>query len=54
MKVAFLSESPADEAAIGVFVQRVPGTEVEPVVPALRARGWPDVLRLLPAVVRHP
>lgn len=53
MKVAFLSESPADEAAIVVLVEAVLGRRIERVRPALRARGWPNVRQVLPAVVRH-
>ena len=53
MKLALLSESPADEAAIEILVEAVLQEPVERVRPSLRARGWPNVLQLLPAVVRH-
>lgn len=53
MKVALLSESPADEAAIAVLVETVIGQRIHRVRPALRARGWPNVRQVLPAVVRH-
>ncbi|WP_221030080.1 hypothetical protein [Actomonas aquatica] len=53
MKVALLSESPADEAAIAVLVETVLGQRIQRVRPALRARGWPNVRQVLPAVVRH-
>jgi hypothetical protein len=52
MKVALLSESPADEAALRVLV----GALIPPpqfVSPGFRARGWPNVVQLLPAVIRH-
>jgi len=52
MKLAILSESPADEAAIRVLVSSLlPGAEL--LYPGLRARGWPSVAQVLPAVIRH-
>ena len=53
MKVALLSESPADEAALRVVVEGVLGRAVDLVPPPLRARGWPSVAQVLPAVLRH-
>jgi hypothetical protein len=53
MKLALLSESPADEAALEVLVGYVLGTPFERVAPALRARGWPSVEQVLPAILRH-
>lgn len=53
MKVALLSESPADEAALRVLVEGVLRTRILRVEPALRARGWPNVLQVLPAILRH-
>ncbi len=53
MKVALLSESPADEAALRVLVEAVLGARPQFVSPGLRARGWPNVAQLLPAVIRH-
>jgi hypothetical protein len=53
MKVALLSESPADEAAIRVLVEAVLAGAVAEVKPCLRARGWPNVAQVLPAVLRH-
>jgi hypothetical protein len=53
MKIAFLSESPADEAVLRVLVE---GALKEPPTVAsagYRARGWPNVLQVLPAVIRH-
>lgn len=53
MNVAILSESPADEAAIRVLVEGVLKTPVQRVQAGLRARGWPNVAQILPAVIRH-
>ncbi|HRJ48821.1 MAG TPA: hypothetical protein PKY38_15795, partial [Opitutaceae bacterium] len=53
MKVALLSESPADEAAVKVLVEAVLGEPIQQVHPALRARGWPNVAQVLPAIIRH-
>lgn len=53
MKVALLSESPADEAVLRVLVGAVLGAPPKFVQAGLRARGWPNVAQLLPAVIRH-
>ena len=53
MKLAILSESPADEIALRVLVEAVLGAPPKFVQPGLRARGWPNVAQLLPAVIRH-
>jgi hypothetical protein len=53
MKVAILSESPADEAALRELVAGVLGGKVQFTSPGLRARGWPQVGQLLPAVIKH-
>lgn len=53
MKVALLSESPADEAALRVLVAAVLKKEPRFVAPGFRARGWPNVGQLMPAVLRH-
>jgi hypothetical protein len=53
MKVALLSESPADEAALCVLVEAVLGGAPHFMSPGLRARGWPNVAQVLPAVIRH-
>jgi hypothetical protein len=53
MKVALLSESPADEAALHLVAEGVLGCQVERVQPPLRARGWPSVAQVLPVVLRH-
>lgn len=53
MKLAILSESPADEAAVAVLVEAVLGRPFTRVQPSLRARGWPSVAQVLPSIVRH-
>jgi len=53
MKVALLSESPADEAVLRVLVEAVLGARPKFVEPGLRAHGWPNVAQVLPAVIRH-
>ncbi len=53
MKVALLSESPADEAALHLVVEGVLGHAVELAQPPLRARGWPSVAQVLPVILRH-
>jgi hypothetical protein len=53
MKLAVLSESPADEAALLVLVEGVLGSPFIPVGSSLRARGWPSVEQVLPAILRH-
>lgn len=53
MKVALLSESPADEAALRVLVEAALGVRPQFVAAGLRARGWPSVAQLVPAVIHH-
>lgn len=53
MKVAILSESPADEAAIAVLTEAVLERRITRVQANLRARGWPSVEQVLPAIIRH-
>lgn len=53
MKLAILSESPADEAALRVLVGYVLGEPLHLVTPSLRARGWPSVEQVLPPILRH-
>lgn len=53
MKIAIVSESPADEAAIKFLVDAIVGHATELVVaPRLRPNGWPHVLSLLPNIVK--
>ncbi|HTL68830.1 MAG TPA: hypothetical protein VL200_14295 [Lacunisphaera sp.] len=53
MKLAILSESPADEAALRVLVEYVLGRPFDTLPLSLRARGWPSVEQVLPPIVRH-
>jgi hypothetical protein len=53
MKLAILSESPADEAALRVLAGYVLGAPFTTVPATLRARGWPSVEQVLPAILRH-
>ncbi len=53
MKLAILSESPADEAALRVLCEFVLKAPFTLVAPTLRARGWPSVEQVLPAILRH-
>lgn len=53
MKIAVLSESPADEAALRVLIEAVLQKKPRFVSPGFRARGWPNVGQLMPAVLRH-
>lgn len=53
VKVAFLSESPADEAAIRILVESILGSPVTVMTPPLRARGWPHVVQVLPPILQH-
>lgn len=53
MKLALLSESPADEAALRVLVTGLLGEPLQLVTPSLRARGWPSVEQVLPSILRH-
>ncbi len=52
MKIAVVSESPADEAAIKVLVDAIVGYETELVSARLRPGGWPHVLALLPSILK--
>ncbi len=53
MNIALLSESPVDEAALRVLVSYVLGQGFNQISPSLRARGWPSVELVLPAILRH-
>lgn len=52
MRVALLSESPADETALRVLIKAVLG-RVSFAPTGFRARGWPNVAQVLPSVIRH-
>lgn len=53
LKIALLSESPSDEAALRVLVSAVLKQPIDFVGPGFRARGWPNVAQLLPSVIKH-
>ncbi len=54
MKVAILSESPADEAAIRILADAVLGIKTSPVSHiGLRERGWPSVRSVFPTVLKQ-
>ncbi|MGB2986579.1 MAG: hypothetical protein WBE26_11930 [Phycisphaerae bacterium] len=54
MKVAVLSESRADETALGILVGGMLKVDPEPATPRpLRARGWPSILDTVGTVLRH-
>ena len=54
MKIAIVSESPADEAAIRILVDAVLGLSTEPVQTVrIRPRGWTHVLKVLRKTVMH-
>jgi hypothetical protein len=53
MKIAVVSESLADEAAVKILVDAVLGIETELISARLRPRGWPSVLNLLPTILKH-
>jgi hypothetical protein len=54
MKVAILSESPADEAAIRILVDGLLATETEPVpVPTPGTRGYRAVLNSVRPALNH-
>lgn len=54
MKVAILSESPADEAAVRVLVDGILGRQTQPVsLFPLQTRGLSAVFDILPVVLKH-
>ncbi len=53
LRLALLGESLVDESALAILVQAVLGEPFVRVQPNLRARGWPSVLQILPAIARH-
>ena len=53
LRLALLGESLVDESALGILVEGVLGRPFKRVQPNLRARGWPSVLQILPAIARH-
>jgi hypothetical protein len=53
MKLVVLSESPEDEAAVRILVDGVLGIQTEHVAPPYRARGWSQLVGVLPAVLKQ-
>jgi hypothetical protein len=55
MNVAVFCESSADEAAVRTLLVPLVGDLVfsNELVPQLRSRGWPSVLKMLPPVIKH-
>lgn len=53
LKLALMGESLVDESAMAILVEGVLGRPFTRVQPNLRARGWPSVLQILPAIARH-
>jgi hypothetical protein len=53
MKVAVLSESSADEAAVRILVDGVLGVRTEQTIFPIRARGWGAVLATIRPVLMH-
>jgi len=54
MKVAVLSESGADEAAVHILVEGLLGTEIDaPPMRPIRSRGWPAVRQLMAGALRQ-
>ncbi len=54
MKLAILSESSADEAAVRILVESIASREISPIpFQSLESRGWPAVRNALPAVLKR-
>jgi hypothetical protein len=54
LKLAVLSESSADEAAIRILVEAILELQTAAILlPSLRSRGWPAVRQILPSVLKH-
>ena len=54
MKIAVLSESPADEAAVHILVGAILNVQIESVaLPPIRTRGWPLSKALLSNSLKH-
>jgi hypothetical protein len=51
MKIAVVSEGPADEAAVKILVDAVLRIETDLVALRRPRQGWPSVLNLLPAII---
>jgi len=53
MKVAILSESAADDAALRILIEGILSDPVELYSPPLRTRGWPGICDNAPSVLKH-
>jgi hypothetical protein len=53
MKVAILSESDADQAAVHVFVDALLGQPTQAYDRPFRAHGWATVFNLLPGILKE-
>jgi len=53
MKIAVLTESPADDDAIHIWVASLLGIETEKASFRAGTRGWPKVLTLLPTLLKY-
>jgi hypothetical protein len=53
MKIAFLSESPADEAALRILIESLLGASIDRIdLPSFQGRtSWPGIVTILPAVL---
>jgi hypothetical protein len=51
MKIAIVSESPADEAAIKILVDAIVGSESELISLRARPNGWTKIFDLLPNII---
>ncbi|MCH7988006.1 MAG: hypothetical protein IID46_02520 [Planctomycetes bacterium] len=52
MKIAILSESPADEAAVKIFVEKILGQTIEVITRRVRSSGVDAVLNSVPPVLK--
>lgn len=55
MKVAVLSESPADAAAVRILIEGILGRQTQAIapLPQVRRGGWSEVLRITPSVLKY-
>jgi hypothetical protein len=51
MKIAVVSESSADEAAVKILIDAILGTESTLIPLRTRPNGWPSVLNLIPNII---
>jgi len=53
MRIAIVSESPADEAAVKILVDAIVGSESELFSFRTRPNGWTRIFDLLPNIIKH-